>query len=254
VAAPHPRRLEVEVRVEGELVDHLGVVPSQGRVRVRLELPAGLRDVVQSLGIPHVECGEVAVNTMPAGWDRVVHHGDRITLQARYPLASQEPDPRFLLDDHLGKLARHLRLLGFDTAHRRGADDAALAARSAAVDAALLTRDRGLLMRAGVHRGRLIRHADPLDQAREVVASFRLGEAAAPFTRCLACNGLLERADPGDVGSQVPPGVLARHQTFLRCTACERVYWEGTHVARLRKIVTAILGPGAGPTSRRPRH
>lgn len=227
----------------GELIDHLAEERRSGDFEVEFELPVGLRDLVQSTGIPHVEVGGCRLDGRPAGWSDRVEGGATIELTARYPLAGPEPDPRFLLDVHLGKLARFLRLLGFDSAYRRAADDDRLAAEAARARRILLSRDRGLLMRGAVDRGRWIRATEPETQAAEVLKAFALGGSTTPFSRCLECNGRLRAVDPAAV--EVPAGVRTHTTRFRRCEGCGRVYWSGSHRDRLTAAVDRILAAAA---------
>lgn len=233
--------LRVSISFEGELRDHLDLAQPDRVVHMTLELPAGLRDVVQSLGVPHSECGDVIVNGESRPWDWKVADGDEITAKPRFPLAAPPTDPRFLLDDHLGKLARHLRMLGLDTDHRVGAEDPDLVRQSVAEARTLLTRDRGLLMRTAVRDGRFIREVEPTRQAIEVVRSFALDAVVAPLTRCLECNDTLVPAPSEEVDGRVPAFVGARHDRFEWCPTCRRVYWEGSHVDSLRERIRVIL-------------
>ena len=233
--------LHVTVSFQGELQDHLEQAPPDGVVTLELELPAGLRDVVQSLRVPHPECGVVTVNGDVRPWDSKAADGDEITVSARYPLAAPPRGRRFLLDDHLGKLSRHLRLLGLDTEHYVGVDDAELARRSVADGRILLTRDRGLLMRASLREGRFIRSIEPTQQAIEILRSFALATEVAPFTRCLECNEVLVTATLDEVADRVPASAADRYDRFRSCPGCRRVYWEGTHVDRLRERIRLIL-------------
>jgi uncharacterized protein len=236
------RRILIDAH--GELRDHLAPRRRDRPFPVDLELPAGLRDLVQSTGIPHVEVKDAEVNGAAADWDRRIDDGDVVRLAPRYPLGSPPDGARFLLDVHLGKLARLLRLLGMDAAHHADAADADLAAEAAATGRVLLTRDRGLLMRAAVRRGRWVRATVPEAQAAEVLRAFALAGEVDPFTRCLECNTLLEPTEPEP--SEVPPRVAERHERFTRCPGCSRVYWAGSHHARLQATVDRILA-AAGP-------
>ena len=226
--------------VHGELADHLAPKRVSGRFDVDIELPTGLRDLVQSCGIPHVEVGHRHLEGVDSPWGARVDGGAMVELWPAYPADDPEPDPRFLLDVHLGKLARILRLLGFDASYANRADDDQLAAAAAAERRILLSRDRGLLMRGVVARGRWIRETDPEAQAAEVIRSFALGESTVPFTRCMDCNGVLERADPSTV--EVPPAVADRHAEYRRCPDCRRVYWPGSHHPGLERTIERILG------------
>ncbi len=232
---------QAQLLAHGELVDHLGPERAGGRFFVQFELPVGVRDLVQSCGIPHVEVGRLEVDGGVAEWTARVDGGASIELWPRYPMDHAEPDARFLLDVHLGKLARLLRLLGFDTAYGNDATDDELAEEAVVAERNLLTRDRGLLMRSVVERGRWLRATDPETQASEVVGSFGLADRTLPFSRCMDCNGLLEAVDPSEV--TVPAGVAGRHVEYRRCEGCARVYWPGSHHAGLEEVIDRILSP-----------
>lgn len=206
---------------------------------VSFELPVGLRDIVQSLGVPHVEVGGVTVDGQSARWDRLIDGGETIEVRPRYPLDHPPEPPEFLLDVHLGRLARNLRLLGVDAEHDPEAGDPELAAAARRTGRILLTRDRGLLMRAEVPRGSYVRSTDPVEQTVEVVGRFRLRGVLAPFTRCLLCN--VELAGAGLDHPGIPDRVRARETSFRQCPSCDRVYWEGTHTDRLRDLVDEVL-------------
>ena len=179
-----------------------------------------------------------------AGWGRRISGGERIVAEPRYPLPDPLLDPRFVLDGHLGTLARDLRLLGFDTWYESTVDDEELVAVSLGEDRVLLTRDHGLLMRSALRAASYIRATDPDAQTLEVLDRFRLGAVVTPFRRCLACNGSLVDATAAHVAAAVDPAIAARFQSFRRCPECARVYWEGTHYEHLARRVAALAsGP-----------
>jgi hypothetical protein len=156
-------------------------------------------------------------------------------------------EPRFALDGHLGRLARHLRLLGFDATHDPRADDEALAARAAAEERILLTRDLDLLKRRVVRRGYRVRSTDPRAQLIEVVRRFGLAERFAPFTRCLACGERLVAAAPAEVAGRLPSRVAGRYSAYQRCPGCQRVYWPGSHYRRLSSLVAWVRAAAFDP-------
>jgi uncharacterized protein with PIN domain len=183
-----------------------------------------------------------------------LHDGDRVAI---YPVFEAfdiagvtrvRPRPlrvtRFVLDIHLGKLARLLRLLGFDARYTNDADDAALAAISRDEHRILLTRDRGLLKRRAVSHGYLVRSDNPRTQVREVVGRFHVAGQARPFTRCLRCNGLLEDVPRAAVLDQLEPLTRQHYDEFQRCRECGHVYWRGSHHARLERIAADALAGG----------
>ena len=142
-----------------------------------------------------------------------------------------QSNPRFIADVMLGRLARWLRVLGYDTLYFPDLDDPALAARARAEDRLLLTRDRELSRRRGVRV--LLLQDDRIDrQLREVVSNLHLSTQNA-FSRCIQCNILLQEIDREDVRPLVPPFVYNTQPRFRRCPGCGRVYWRGTHWARM---------------------
>ncbi|HWG92541.1 MAG TPA: Mut7-C RNAse domain-containing protein [Candidatus Thermoplasmatota archaeon] len=154
--------------------------------------------------------------------------------------------PQFICDEMLGKLARSLRLLGFDVLYPKGAkDDGEVARLAAATGRILLTRDVALSTYAP--RAYLLRTKDSEEQLAEVLAAFALTpDPERAFTRCSLCNTLLQDTDAAAAREKVPPDVAARHNEFMECATCGRVYWEGTHVARMRKDLR-ITGDAPGP-------
>ncbi len=216
--------------------------PDSAVVAAEFELPVGLRDLIQSIGIPHVEVGEVTVDGETAGWDRRIDDGAVIVLRSRYPLATPPIHPRFVADVHLARLARHLRLFGFDTVWDDSLDDPALVECSVEQHRFLLTRDLGLLMRGRLRDGTYVRSIDPGDQLVEVLGRFALRDSIRPFTRCLACNGVIQPADDEAVGRRVPESVRNRHDRFTTCPDCGRVYWPGTHHERMTRLVEEVIG------------
>jgi len=185
-----------------------------------------LMHVIESIGVPHTEVG------------RIEHNGNVIHV---YPSACERLDlPRFVLDQHLGRLAAYLRMLGFDVLHKVPAPDPELAAISSREDRVLLTRDVGLLKRKEIRRGYFVRATNPRDQVLQVVKRFCLVGAIAPFTRCFLCNTPLERVDKAAIAHTLRERTAERYNEFVRCSTCARVYWKGSHYIRMQELIEAI--------------
>jgi uncharacterized protein len=148
--------------------------------------------------------------------------------------------PRFLADAMLERLARWLRVLGFDTASGDTATDAELVRRAQEEGRVLLTRDRRLTREWSVPDTFLVVGDKPLDQLREVMAHFRLAAPQTLFTRCLLCNSDLQLAAAEGAGSPAP-GAHEHSQTLRCCPSCGRVYWEGSHTRRMRAVLERAL-------------
>jgi hypothetical protein len=151
-------------------------------------------------------------------------------------------DPRFVVDVNLGRLARLLRVLGFDVWWSSDADDATLADVSSGEKRILLTRDRGLLKRSAITHGLFVHSQHPEQQALEVIRRLDLGQRLAPFTRCVRCNGKLFAVSKNDVIDQLEPLTRQYYEEFSRCAECGRVYWAGSHHARLAGLVERLRG------------
>lgn len=221
---------------------------------------ASIKDMIEALGVPHPEVELILVNGESVGFDHIVRDGDRIAV---YPMfealdVSAElkvrPEPlrviRFVLDTQLGKLARYLRLCGFDTLYRNDYGDAEIADISAREHRILLTRDRDVLKRRIVTHGYFVRHDRPRRQLAEVFARFDLYDAATPMTRCSRCNGVLHDVDKHEIVHRLRPLTRHYYHEFRQCADCGRIYWRGSHVQHIERLIAAIrgdAGPPAGP-------
>lgn len=194
-----------------------------------------LGHLVESVGIPLTEVGDLVLDEVPVSPRHRVTPGHLQVFPAPRPQPTPTDPPRFLLDVHLGRLARHLRLLGLDAAWSSEAADPELARRSAEEQRVLLTRDRGLLHRRMVAAGALVRGSQVLEQLTDVLDRF--APALAPWTRCMACGAELRPAAAADVAGELEPGTSRTYSEFSRCPSCERVYWRGAHAERLEQVV-----------------
>lgn len=241
---------QVTVRFYGSLNDFLP--PERRGVSFVHPLagPGSVKDFIESLGPPHPEVDLVLVDGQPVDFSHRVEHGQRLAVYPPFsgldvsPLLRVGPpplpEPRFVLDVGLGRLAGLLRMLGFDTLWRNDFADAELARVSRAEARMLLTRDLGLLKRSEVLHGYYPRETDPFRQLVEVVRRFRLSAHLRPFSRCLSCNAPLVEAPPRAVLERVPPRVQASYSRFLQCPSCLRVFWEGSHHARMEALVDRL--------------
>jgi len=213
-------------------------------VAVAVDGTSSLGHVVESLGVPLTEAGRLLVNGELAAPAYRPGHGDVVTVEAvRRP--QRLAPARFVLDVHLGTLARRLRLAGVDTAYANDAGDDALIEQANAGRRVLLTQDRGLLRRRALWLGAYVRGARPDDQFRDVLDRFR--PPLAPWTRCPACNGPLAPVAKAAVAPVLPPGTRRTYQTFSRCRNCGQVYWHGAHSKRLEQIIdSAVRAVSAG--------
>ena len=218
-----------------------------------LFVPTSVKDAIEACGIPHPEVDVIAVNQTPADFSFVLRKNSVIDV---YPVSvtpaisgqlhlQRRGIARFVADGHLGKLARNLRLLGFDVAYSNQADDRDLLNIMQREQRALLTRDRRLLMHAIVEDGYCPRSDDPARQTVEVVRRFGLEANVQPFTRCLGCNALLQDVAKSEVLDQLEPLTRIYYDHFRRCPGCGKIYWRGSHFSKLKKSLQQFGAPSA---------
>ena len=231
-------RPAAEVTVAAEL-QFLMRAGRRGRpVAVTCDGVSSLGHVVESLGVPLTEVGTMTVNGKPATASYRPRGGDVIQVNA-VDRPQRLGVSRFVLDVHLGTLARRLRLVGVNAAYSNDAADEALIDQANAGQRVLLTQDRGLLRQRRLRMGAYVRGARPDDQLTDVLARF--APALAPWTRCPACNTLLVSAQKAAVEPRLQPGTRRTYEVFAECGSCGRVYWRGAHAARLQAIVDAAI-------------
>jgi uncharacterized protein with PIN domain len=229
-------RAEALVSVAAELRLFLKPAHRGGTIRVACDGTSSLGHVVQSLGVPLTEVGRLVVNgaAVPPGYRPA--GGDAVEVAAvRRP--QPVPAARFVLDVHLGALARRLRLAGVDASYANDLDDDALIERANAEHRILLTQDRGLLRRRTLWQGAYVRGAQPDTQLADVLGRF--APPLAPWTRCTACNGPLHPVPKAEVEPLLQPGTRRTYQQFSRCQTCGRVYWRGAHSKRLQALIAS---------------
>ncbi len=243
------------VRFYAELNDFL---PPARRAR---EIPCetdrtSVKDLIERFGVPHTEVDLVLVNGEPVDFGYLVRDGDRVSV---YPVfesidiagvSKVRPEPlrelTFVVDCHLGKLARYLRMLGFDTRYENDWDDEELARISAVEGRVLLTRDRGLLKRSGVERGYCVRSDDLEAQLAELMRRFDLARIVQPFRRCPRCNGLLGQVDKAAILHRLEPLTREHYDEFRECADCGQIYWQGTHYEQLAALLGRVMEEDGG--------
>ncbi len=241
---------QAHFRFYAELNDLLPAARRQATFTHVFENRASVKDMTESLGVPHTEVDLILVNGESVDFSYLVQGGDCISVYPVFesiditPLVRVRPqplrEPRFVLDTHLGRLARYLRMLGFDTLYRNDYVDEELARISSEEHRILLTRDPGLLKRSVVTHGYWIRESDPHHQLLQILQRFDLFRAIAPFVRCLRCNGLLQPVRKEAVLDRLHPMTQEMHDEFHICPECDRIYWKGSHYRRMQQFIERL--------------
>ncbi len=240
----------ITIRFYEELNDFLP--PEQRKVDIvhPFNESGAIKDLVQSLGVPHTEIDLILVNGESVDFQYRVRDGDRISVYPVFetldisPVTHLRPRPlrvtRFVLDTHLGRLAAYLRMLGFDTLYRNDYDDPTLARISADEHRILLTCDRNLLMRKQITHGYYVRARQPREQLPEIIARFDLYNTLQPFTRCMHCNGTIRPVAKDTVAQRLSPRTKVHHEDFRQCGQCGKIYWKGSHYQRMQRLIGSL--------------
>lgn len=209
-----------------------------------------VKDLIESLGIPHTEIDLILVNGKSVGFDYIINDEDDISV---YPVFESldikdvqhlraEPlrEPRFIADVHLGRLVRYLRMLGQDVYYKSNLNKEELVKLSLDEQRTILTMDKNLLKRNEITHGYLVRNSDPEKQVIEIVKRFQLKNQLKEFTRCLGCNLLLRRVEKGEIEFRLPQKVKKNQNEFYICKNCDKIYWKGTHFDRMKSLIQKI--------------
>lgn len=249
------RRFEhaAEFRFYEELNDFLKPEQRKQTLPYRFDGHPGIKDAIEAQGVPHPEVDLIVVNGESVGFDYQLQNGDRVAVYPVFeglditPIVMLRDKPlrktAFVVDVNLGRLARKLRLLGFDTLFSNSYRDGEIVAIAAEQHRIVLTRDRRLLHAKAVTHGYWVRSVLVARQVEEVVRRFDLAGLIRPFCRCAACNGLIEPVAKQEVLHALEPKTRQYYDEFYRCLACGKIYWEGSHVGKIRERFKTYLKP-----------
>jgi uncharacterized protein with PIN domain len=211
-----------------------------------------IKAIIESEGIPHTEVDLVLINGHSVTFQEKVNDNDHISVYPKFELFDISSinvirlkplrETKFVLDVHLGKLTRYLRMLGFDSIYDNGFTDVELLRVSMQENRTLLTRNRKLLMRKTVERGYWIRNDKIFDQVFEVFQRFDLTNTIKWFSICTICNGNLHVVEEEIVRKQFPEFKFYPNTFFYQCDQCNHTYWNGSHCERFEKsMIEKIL-------------
>ncbi|MFW5985873.1 MAG: Mut7-C RNAse domain-containing protein [Halanaerobiales bacterium] len=204
-----------------------------------------IKDRIETLGVPHTEVALILQGVEPVDFSYLVQGGERfavfpvfkeLRLPDNYRLRPPYPGkPRFILDSHLGKLARYLRMFGFDTLYRNDYQDKEIVDIALEEDRIILTRDHGLLMRKRVTYGYFIREDLPRRQLTALYNRYNLDRYDNSRGRCPVCNTLLQSVNKEEILDRLEPKTKKHYHKFYLCSSCDKIYWKGSHFEALEE-------------------
>jgi len=243
--------MEIYIRFYEELNDFLSHTRRKQQFSVSVRGSPSIKHLIESLGVPHTEVDLILVNGKSVPFSYIIQDKDRISAYPMFeafdiatvlrlrpkPLRT----PQFILDTHLGKLAKHLRMLGFSALYRNDYNDHEIVQLSLAEKRTILTRDRKLLIRKDVIRGYWVRNSDFPKQLQEVLTRFDLLNLINPFSLCIVCNGRLEKIGKEKLQKKISPEIYSRFEEFFVCSTCGKIYWKGTHYKAMTQFINTPM-------------
>lgn len=238
-------------RFYGELNDFLPKKQRNRIVQRDFDWRGSVKDMIESLNVPHPEIELLVVNNYSVYFDYIVTDGDVIEVFPVEHTCKVKPQvllrptlhtkPRFILDTHLGRLAAYLRMAGFNTLYRNDYPDDELAQVAHDEQRVLLTRDIGLLKRSIVTYGYFVRETNPQRRLVEIMRRFNLADHASPFARCTRCNGTLNAVAKRDILDELSDRTATHYDAFFQCQECNQVYWKGSHYEQMQSLIQEAL-------------
>jgi uncharacterized protein with PIN domain len=241
---------KITLRFYEELNDFLPSTKRKKRFEHSFIDRTSVKDMTESLGIPHTEVDLILVNGNSVDFSYLVNDGDDISV---YPMfeslditdlqhlrAKPLRKPKFILDVHLGTLAKYVRMLGIDSLYQNNYKDEEIVKISLKEKRTILTRDRGILKRSDVTRGYWIRNTKTEDQIIEVIKRFDPKAHIKELSRCLLCNSPLRKIAKARVIDRLPKKVKEYQKEFYYCRNCDKVFWKGSHYTKMKRIIEKL--------------
>jgi len=239
-----------EFRFYEELNDFLSPDKKKKSFSYSFHGSPSVKDIIEAIGVPHTEVDLIVVNGSPVDFSHRIENADRVAvypvfeafdIRAISPLRKKPlRNPRFILDIHLGRLARYMRMLGFDALYQNSWSEVHIADIAADEGRIVLSKDRGLLKRKSITRGYCVRSGYWREQLDEVMQRFDLYGLINPFTVCLVCNGRVIQIEKENIRNLLPPLILESHDEFTACSVCGKIYWHGSHYDRMTGFIDTV--------------
>ena len=209
-----------------------------------------IKDAIEAIGIPHVEVNAIIIRHNPVQFTYLLKENEQVEvypsshkpfLPAEYTLQPYLTYKKFVLDVHLGSLARKLRLFGFDTAYQTNFTDHQIASIAQTEERIVLTRDIGLLKHKAITWGYWLRSQHIMEQLKEVIDRFEITKHVKPFSRCLKCNGSIQEIEKDFIQSSIPDHTSKIFSEYYQCNNCNKIYWKGSHYDKMLSFINTSM-------------
>ncbi|MFC1770397.1 Mut7-C RNAse domain-containing protein [Candidatus Margulisiibacteriota bacterium] len=243
---------KAEFRFYEELNDFLTSDKRKNTFSYEFTGTPSIKDAIEAIGVPHTEVDLVLVNQKSVTFEYLLQDKDIVSVypvfesldisEATHLRPKPLREPKFVLDVHLGKLAKYLRMFGFDTLYETTYSDPEIIKIAKNQKRIILTRDMGILKNKLVTHGYWLRSQNPKLQLKEVLVRFDLLALVQPFTRCLECNGDIAKTDRDKIIDKLPDDLDKQYTEFFECLGCQKVYWKGSHYDQMQEFMRIVQG------------
>ena len=237
----------IRLRFYAELNNFLPVLERQKSIDYSFPGPITIKEVIESMKVPSAEVDLILVNGIPVDYDYHVNQSDYISVYPVFEhldistISHLQEAPlhisKFILDAHLGKLAKYLRMFGFDALYKNDYPDNTIREVARNESRIILTRDRGLLTSKDVTHGYCVRTIHPKEQLSEIIDKFDLYSQFNPLTRCLNCNHPLVNIDKKDIANEIDADTFRIFNEFYKCPDCNKTFWKGSHYEHMNEFI-----------------
>jgi len=241
---------KIHIRFYEELNDFIPKVNKKKRFLHQFIDRTSVKDLIESLGVPHTEVDLILVNSKSVDFNYIINDGDDISVypvfesldisDAQHLRPKPLRKPKFVADVQLGRLTKYLRMIGFDVLYKNNFNDDEIVWISLNDKRAILTKDRGILKRNDVTHGYWLRSTKVKEQAIEVLKRFDLKNQIKEFSRCMECNQLLQNVSKEKIINELPTKVAYLHNEFYRCPSCKKLFWKGTHYHNMLSFIQSV--------------
>lgn len=210
-----------------------------------------IKDAIEAIGIPHTEVDLILVNGKSINFNYHIQNNDYVSVYPMFenfditPIIKLRAKPlritKFILDIQLGKLAKKLRMLGFDTLYKNDYTDKQIIKIAGEEKRIILTRDKDLLKNKNVTHGYWVRNTDPELQLIEIIQRFDLKNQINPFTRCMECNQKVIPVEKNKILDKLETKTKKYYTEFYQCTQCKKIYWEGSHFQKMKRKIDTLI-------------